>query len=158
MDEATEEIYKQVNENWRFLARWRQLAFAGYLTAVYGGLSLINLAIDHGYPRWVIGICFLLLSGVAYIFWIFDERTHRLTMHACEAAVTLEETAGQKGFFRVNKDLDAENGVLHSGHRGLWMDGHSMAANLLFRGSSIIFAITGMVTLVKFICLGMSKA
>jgi hypothetical protein len=150
MDQTTEKIYEQVNENWRFLARWRQLAFAGHLTAMYGGLSLISLAKEHAYPRWAIGSCFLMLAGVSYIFWIFDRRTYRLTMHACEAGVGLEMESQKMGFFRVNAKLDAEQKV-HS----LRPDGHSMAANLLFRGSSLLLAISGLLMLIPRACLGL---
>ncbi|MCX5734997.1 MAG: hypothetical protein NTW68_11815, partial [candidate division NC10 bacterium] len=133
MDQTTEKIYEQVNENWRFLAKWRQLAFAGHLAVLAGALSFINFAVEHAYPRWAIGSCLLLLSGFGLIFWIADRRTHRLTMHACQAGVELEET--KTGFFRVNARLDADEGIRHFGFRGLRMCGHSLAAFLLFFGS-----------------------
>ena len=143
MDETIAKLYEQVNENWRFLAKWRQLAFAGYLAVLAGAISFINFATEHAYSRRVIGGCFLFLAGICFIFWITDRRTHRLTMHACRAGVELEET--KPGFFRVNAKLDQEDRVLHSGRRGWRLDSHSLAALLLFVGSMLVFGIAGLV-------------
>src|SRR5260370_33191452 len=106
MDENNGKIYEQVNENWRFLAKWRQLVFAGYLAVLAGAASFFNFAAEHAYPRPIIGGCLLFLAGICFVFWITDRRTHRLTMHACEAGAELEGTT--PGFFRVNAKLDKE--------------------------------------------------
>ena len=82
---TTEKVYEQASENWRFLARWRQLAFAGHLAVLAGTVSLINFAVEHSYSRFAIGTVLLLFAGIGFIFWIADRRTHRLTMHACRA-------------------------------------------------------------------------
>jgi len=141
MDEISVKIYEQVNENWRFLAKWRQLAFAGYFAVLAGALSFINFATEHAYSHQLIGGFFLFLAGICLIFWIADRRTHQLTMQACRAGVALEDT--KPGFFRVNDRLDKEAGVTHSGFRGWWKDSHSRAALLLFLGSMLIFGYIG---------------
>jgi uncharacterized membrane protein HdeD (DUF308 family) len=87
MDPTKEKLYEQVNENWRFLAKWRQMAFAGHLAVLAGALSFTNFAVEHAHSGFVVGLCFLLVAGLSYIFWIADVRTHRLTMHACESGV-----------------------------------------------------------------------
>ncbi len=141
-DNAAAKIYDQVNENWRFLAKWRQLAFAGHLAVLAGALSFINSANEHTYPRVVIGTCLLLFSAFGIIFWIADRRTHTLTMHACQAGVDLEN--GTRGFFTVNAALDQATGVDHSRR---WTDSHSRAADFLFLGSTIAFFVAGVYVL-----------
>jgi hypothetical protein len=140
MDLTPEKIYEEANEIWRFLAKWRQLAFAGYLAVLAGTLSFTNFAVEHAYTHWVIGGCLLLFSGISFILWIADRRTHRLTMHACTAGAELEGT--RPGFFRVNARLDAQEGVRHDG-RAVWSDSHSRAAALLFLGSTLVFFLAG---------------
>jgi len=145
MDQTEERVYEQANENWRFLAKWRQMAFAGHLTVLAATLSFASSAADHGYSQILIGLCFLFAAGVGPIFWIADRRTHRLTMHACRAGLELEN--GKPGFFRVNAILDREESVRHDLNRG-WrrMDSHSKAATLLFIGSSVVcFAVAAIV-------------
>lgn len=144
MDPTTEKIYEQVNENWRFLAKWRQMAFAGHLAVLAGALSFTNFAVEHAYSRIVVGFCFLLVAGLSFIFWIADRRTHRLTMHACAAGAELEGT--KAGFFRVNATLDSEERVRHDVSRRWRMCGHSKAAFLLFVGSSAVFLIAAIIT------------
>ena len=141
-----EKIYEEANENWRFLAKWRQLAFAGYLAAIAGILSFINFAVEHAYSHWVIGVCCLLFSGLGCIFWIVDRRTHRLTMDACDAGAALEGT--WQGFFRVNARKDAREKEYQVGRRAVWRDRHSRAASLLFLGSALAFLLIGILAFI----------
>jgi uncharacterized membrane protein HdeD (DUF308 family) len=160
MDPTVEKIYEQANENWRFLAKWRQLVFAGYFAVVAGALSIINSAADHAYPLWVFAIFFFFLSWICFILFVADKRTHRLTMDACDAGVELED--GVSGFFTINRRKDRNDGVNHPGEprtemessskKGwlarmidsiLTMENHSLAVRGLFIGSGVIFLFAG---------------
>lgn len=143
MDTPKETIYEQVNENYRFFAKWRQMAFAGHLAVLAGALSFSSSAVEHGYSQNLFGFCFLLVSGLSIVFWIADRRTHRLTMHACKAGVELEGSSA--GFFHVNATLDANEGVRHDDLRRWQMCSHSKAAFLLFLGSSVVFAVAAVI-------------
>lgn len=161
------DVYSQVNENWRFLAKWRQIAFTGQLAVLAGALSFTNAAVDHSLSPLVVVLCFLLVVLLSIVLWIADKRTHTLTMHACRAGVGLE--GDLKGFFRVNKELDYSAEVGHGinldpgaeadqikGHRvrakvGRWLrrwlrywwhrESHSKAVDLLCFGSAALFAV-----------------
>jgi hypothetical protein len=164
--ETVEEVkpkdaYLQANENWRFLAKWRQIAFAAQLAILAGALSFANVAAEHSFSRAVAVPCFLFVAFLSLVLRMVDRRTHKLTMHACKASVELE--GGRRGFFSVNKNLDAEEKVQHGPDpsvnkksrvpeklRRWWhWDGHSKAADLLCLGSVLvslwlaIFAVFG---------------
>jgi len=138
MSLTAEKVYEEVCENWRFLAKWRQLGFAGHLTVLTAVLSFAAVGADRGYPPSIIAFCFLLASVVGPIFWLADSRTHRLTTDACEAARGLEEACGNAGFFKVNNLNDKAADIKHSRHRRWFQwDRHSYATALLFGGSSL---------------------
>ena len=134
MEKHREVIYQAANENWRFLAKWRQLALAGQLAVLAGALSFTNAAFDHSFSPSVLAACFIFMALISVVLWIVDRRTHRLTMDACRAGTALE--GAEKGFFRVNQERDSAEGV---DHRHWYRDSHSVAAAILCLGSTFIF-------------------
>ncbi len=135
---ATEEkIYEQVNENYRFLAKWRQLAFAGHLAVLAGALSFVNLAVERDYSRGFVALCFVLVAGIGVIFWIADRRTYSLAMHAVQAGKKLEGTSG--GFFSENLSQDS------AGRK--WHSSHTMAVRALFLGSAGVFLVAAIIAI-----------
>ncbi len=122
------DVYKEVNANWRFLAKWRQIAFAGQFALVACALSFTKVAVDQSLSSFVVVPCFLLVDFLSVVLWIADKRTHELTMDACDAGVQLE--GNEKGFFSTNRTSDERRCTI-------W--GHSVAALLLCLGSVLVF-------------------
>jgi hypothetical protein len=145
MQKDHEVVYLQANENWRFLAQWRQLALAGQLAVLAGALSFTNFAADHSLSRVVQVGCFLLLALISVVLLIADRRTHRLTMDACRAGIAFE--GDQSGFFRENDMQDKKEGVDHT----VWYkDPHSLASVMLSAGSAIFFTVLATLILLGF--------
>jgi hypothetical protein len=143
MTSTQEKIYEQVNENYRFLAKWRQLAFAGHLAVLAGAFSFIGKAPEDGNSRTLISLCLLVVSAIGFIFWIADRRTYNLTMHAVGAGKTLEGPDG--GFFSENLKKDSEEREGTSKGRRKWHSSHTVAARALFLGSAGLCAIAAIV-------------
>jgi hypothetical protein len=139
-------LYTQTNENWRFLARWRQLAFAGFLGVIAGTLAFFKSSTELLYSKYVVSCVLIFVALLGIIFWLADRRTHRLTMHACFSGQKLEKK--KPGFFTINSIMDENDKIKHDQKRGLRMCGHSWAALLLFIGTSIIFSIGGVFILI----------
>ncbi len=91
--------YEETGKTYRFFAKWRQLAFAGYLAVLAAVTTLIGSAIEHHYAHMVF-CCwfgFLFVGLMSAVFWIVDRRTRRLADFAIQAGSELE--SGTKGGF-----------------------------------------------------------
>jgi hypothetical protein len=133
-----DKIYQEIGENYRFFAKWRQLAFAGYLAVLAAAMSFLNSAVEHQYSRCLVGFCFFLAAAIGVIFWIADRRTTELAFYAIEAGKSLE--AGKAGFFTVTLKRDAERSTCQK------FFNHSRAAGVLYLGPAILGFVALLVT------------
>src|SRR5882724_11581303 len=108
-----EEIYKEVGQNYRFLAKWRQLAFAGYLAVLAAAMSFTSSAVAHEDTQWLVACCFRVVAGLGNIFWLAARRTHQITQYAMQSGRRLE--GAEHGFFAEHETQDATTGLV--GHK-----------------------------------------
>lgn len=126
-----EKMYDEVGANYRFFLKWRHASFAGILVVIGGVLSLCVSAFkDAKELLWLIP---LVASPIGILLWIIDVRTRELYHAAINAGKTLEN--GTKGFYT----LLADEVRLPLGSSAFIRLSQSMALDVLFFGSSIIF-------------------
>lgn len=123
-----EKLYDEVGLNYRFFAKWRQLAFAGYLAVLGAAVSLLRTEPQYSVAS-LACVAFVCLAGIA--FWIADMRTHVLTMHAIDAGQTLETS--EPGFYGALQRRDQT--------QRRWWIRHSIAAGLPYLGSPALLVI-----------------